>query len=114
MKSIIPIFIATDLDTTENFYSGILGFETGSKHQDYLIMISDPVELHFSKQSAVDRKTNNCACYIKVTAIETLYEKCRQAGCVHPNGKLKDLPWGKEFAITDPDNNLIKFLQPNP
>ena len=34
------------------------------------------------------------------------------AGIVHPNGALADKPWGtREFAILDPDGNLLTFSQ---
>jgi hypothetical protein len=31
---------------------------------------------------------------------------------IHPNGKLQNKPWGqREFALLDPDNNLLTFGQ---
>lgn len=31
---------------------------------------------------------------------------------VHPNGHLQTKPWGqREFALLDPDNNLLTFGQ---
>jgi hypothetical protein len=31
---------------------------------------------------------------------------------IHPNGHLKDMPWRqREFALLDPDNNLLTFGQ---
>lgn len=31
---------------------------------------------------------------------------------IHPNGPLQTKPWGqREFALLDPDNNLITFGQ---
>jgi hypothetical protein len=31
---------------------------------------------------------------------------------VHPNAPLRDQPWGtREFAVLDPDNNLIALYE---
>lgn len=36
----------------------------------------------------------------------------RALGAVHPNGPLTDQPWGsREFAILDPDHNLITLYE---
>ena len=108
-KNIVPIFVSTDLNRTEKFYTDILNFIPGGKHDDYLMIKNGNIELHFSKLVFVDKKLNYCSCYIGVDNLDELYEKCLQANCIHPNGKLSILPWGREFAVSDPDYNLIKF-----
>lgn len=110
-RSIVPIFVSLDLDATEKFYTEILGFRTDGKHDDYLMMVTDTIQIHFSKLTNIDFATNYCACYINVSNLDELYEQCQAANCVHPNGKLEQLPWGREFAISDPDFNLIKIAE---
>ena len=105
---ILPIFVSTNLEATEVFYSTVLGFRTDGKHDDYLIMVQGAMQIHFSKVTHLDQSLNYCACYIGVADLDTLYEKCLAAKCVHPNGQLQTLPWGREFSIIDPDYNLIK------
>lgn len=52
------------------------------------------------------------SCRIEVTGIDELYRQCLALGAVHPNGPLTDQPWGsREFAILDPDHNLITLYQ---
>jgi catechol 2,3-dioxygenase-like lactoylglutathione lyase family enzyme len=52
------------------------------------------------------------SCRVEVTGIEQLYRHCQALGVVHPNAPLQDQPWGmREFAILDPDNNLITLFQ---
>jgi hypothetical protein len=108
-NSIIPIFISSDLNATEKFWIETLNFNTKGKHDDYLLLTNGNIEVHFSKLSSVDKKKNNCACYWGVDNLDELYKKCTDLKCVHPNGKLEVTPWGREFAITDPDFNLIKI-----
>ncbi len=41
-----------------------------------------------------------------------LYSVCTAAGIVHPNAHLDEKHWGsKEFAVLDPDGNLITFAE---
>jgi hypothetical protein len=47
-----------------------------------------------------------------VTGIDELHRHCQALGVVHPNAPLTDQPWGmREFAILDPDNNLITLYE---
>jgi hypothetical protein len=50
---------------------------------------------------------------IKTDEIESFYTTLvdKKTG-IHPNGALQSKPWGeKEFALLDPDNNLLTFGQ---
>jgi hypothetical protein len=48
---------------------------------------------------------------LRVSGIDDLHEKC--GGHVHPNAPLGDQPWGlREFAVLDPDGNLITLWEP--
>ncbi len=111
ISSITPIFVSSDLNETEKFFKNVLDFETDQKHDDYLVMLNGGIELHFSELAKVNKRKNNCACYLRVDSLDDLYKKCRELDCVHPNGKLADYPWGKEFSILDPDWNLIKIVE---
>ncbi len=110
MESIAPIFISSDLNRTEEFFADILDFKTEGKHKDYLVMRNGKVNIHFSKLFSVNKRKNNCACYLRTDDFDRLYEKCAELECLHPNGKLSDNPWGREFAILDPDWNLVKVV----
>jgi hypothetical protein len=51
-------------------------------------------------------------CRVQVAGIDALYSLCTVAGIVHPNAALAAKPWGtREFAILDPDGNLLTFHQ---
>jgi uncharacterized glyoxalase superfamily protein PhnB len=50
------------------------------------------------------------SCRIDVDHVQPIYEEMTAAGVVHPNGPLRERPWGiREFAVLDGDGNLITF-----
>lgn len=92
-----------------------LGFEQlGSKDYDgYLMLIKDKIEIHFFEFKELDPKENYGQVYIRTNAIEEEYKFCLDHNIkIHPNGALEIKPWEvKEFALLDPDNNLLTFGQ---
>ncbi|MCB0820794.1 MAG: VOC family protein, partial [Bacteroidetes bacterium] len=49
--------------------------------------------------------------YLRCKNIEGIYSEIIKAGIsIHPAGSLQIKPWGmKEFALLDPDKNLLTF-----
>ena len=104
----VPVLPFQDGDATLSFYSA-LGFDCNANWQDYIMMKRDNIELHFWKCN--DRHiAENSGCYLRVTAIESLYKECQTLGIVHPNGPLKDQPWNmREFSILDNNGNCLRI-----
>jgi hypothetical protein len=52
-------------------------------------------------------------CNIRTNDIDKLYQTLLDKKiAIHPNGHLVTKPWGqREFALLDPDNNLLTFGQ---
>jgi catechol 2,3-dioxygenase-like lactoylglutathione lyase family enzyme len=81
------------------------------------IVRRDAVELHVwladgSAPGAERHLAGSASCRLEVTGVERLHEHCRRLGVVHPNAPLRDQPWGtREFAVLDPDNNLIALYE---
>ena len=105
----VPVLPSADLEATQRFYADKLGFQAVSRYPDYAVCERDGVQVHFwltddpnlAKQSS---------CRIDVVGIEPLYAEFSAAGVVHPNGPLRQQPWGfKEFAVLDADGNCLKF-----
>jgi len=63
--------------------------------------------------SNLDPKENYGQVYIRTHDIEALYQSMLDnKNSIHPSGHLQIKPWGqKEFALLDPDNNLLTFGQ---
>lgn len=73
----------------------------------------DQIQIHFFEFKELDPKENYGQVYIRTAHIEAFYKSLlAKKTKIHPNGKLEIKPWGqKEFAILEPDNNLLTFGQ---
>ena len=100
---------------TIDFYINKLGFRNvGSADYDgYLMVEKDNIEIHFFEFKDIDLKENYGGVYIRTNDIDNLYQSLLDNKIsIHPNGALQTKPWGqKEFALLDPDNNLLTFGQ---
>lgn len=108
-----PVLASLDIRRTTEFFVSKLGFELVYASQgEYGIVRSGPVTIHFwaCSDPGIPKATS---CRVQVRGIATLHELCRSAGIVHPNAPLQTKPWGNsEFAILDPDGNLVTFHEP--
>lgn len=113
----IPILPCRSINATTEFYRR-LGFEGGAHgfDQDYAIFKRGAIELHFFAHSALVPDASWAGCYIRVSDVQSLYESSLTSDlptsgipCIH---RLEDKPWGlKEFAVVDPDGNLLRIGQ---
>ncbi|NJN25841.1 MAG: VOC family protein [Cyclobacteriaceae bacterium] len=101
--------------TTKAYYIGHLGFQEFGKvdYEAYLMLEKDHIQIHFFLFEALDPKENYGQVYIRTNDIDSLYQSFLDKKLsIHPSGKLQMKPWGqKEFALLDPDNNLLTFGQ---
>ena len=113
LTNIIPKLPMRNKTITRAFYLTQLGFEDiGSADYDgYLLLKKDHAEIHFFQFTNLDPKQNYGQVYIRTNDIETLYQSLLTNNVpIHPASPLQTKPWGqKEFAILDPDNNLLTF-----
>jgi hypothetical protein len=100
---------------TKDFYVNKLGFQNfGSADYDgYLMVEKDNIQIHFFEFKELDPKENYGQVYIRTDDIDSLYQSLLDNKVnIHPNGALQTKSWGqKEFALLDPDNNLLTFGQ---
>lgn len=110
--SATPVLASLDIERSVRFF--VTHFDFAAQHVEhgvYGVVTRDDVALHFWACS--DRHiAENTSCRFRVDHVDALYARCNLAGIVHPNAPLDDKPWGaREFAITDPDGNLVWFSQ---
>ncbi|MBK7762045.1 MAG: VOC family protein [Bacteroidetes bacterium] len=100
---------------TKDYYIKQLGFQTfGDQDFDgYLMVYKDHIQIHFFEFKDLDPKENYGQVYIRTNDIDQLYQTLLDKQVfIHPNGFLETKPWGqREFAILDPDHNLLTFGQ---
>lgn len=112
LTHINPKLPMRDKTITKKYYTK-LGFKpTGTVDYDgYLMLKRDQVEIHFFEFKELNPLQNYGQVYIRTNAIDALYQSLIDSNIpIHPNGPLQIKPWGqKEFALLDPDSNLLTF-----
>lgn len=116
LTEINPKLPMRDKTITRDFYVNKLHFKDigSADFKDYLILQRDNVQIHFFEFTGLNPKENYGQVYIRTNDIEALYKSMLDTDqyIIHPDGGLKIKPWGqKEFAILDPDSNLLTFGQ---
>lgn len=105
------------MNGTVSFYKR-LGFEGGAHEFDsgYAILRRRGVELHFFTHRELVAAESSAGCYIRVLDVESFYRSCLPIDLpstgIPRMTALEDKPWGlREFAIIDPDGNLVRIGQ---
>ena len=100
---------------TKQYYINQLGFSVkgSDDFNEYLMLEKDNIEIHFFLFEALIPSENYGQIYIRVNHIDDFYKTLLEnKTAIHPNADLQIKPWGqKEFALLDPDNNLLTFGQ---
>ncbi len=108
--SATPVLASLDIERSVSFFVSKLGFERMHAEQGvYGVVVRGSVSVHFWACSD-KRIAEATGCRVQVSDVKSLYEHCRSLNIVHPNAPLEEKPWGTtEFAVLDPDGNLITF-----
>ncbi|NCP65438.1 MAG: VOC family protein [Paraglaciecola sp.] len=113
----IPTLPSRDISKTVAFYQ-CLGFSGGAHgfNPDYAILQRGVIELHFFAHALLIPQESSFGCYIRVVDVESIYLAFRAANLpqhgIPRMDKLEDKPWGlREFAVVDPDGNLLRIGQ---
>ena len=100
---------------TRDFYINKLEFqEFGSADfNGYLMVQKDSIQIHFFEYKELNPKENYGQAYIRTDDIDSWYRLALDKKINIPQaGHLQIKPWKqKEFALLDPDNNLLTFGQ---
>jgi len=113
----IPILPCRSVDTATEFYR-TLGFEGGAHefNREYAIFKRGAIELHFFTHRQLVPTESSAGCYIRVRDVQSIFEACSASGLPGTGlprmDRLEDKPWGlREFAVVDPDGNLLRIGQ---
>lgn len=96
---------------TKEFYVNKLGFTEIGNFESYLMLKKDAIEIHFFEFKDLNPAENYGQVYIRTNHIEQLYQSLlANKVAIHSNGHLATKSWQqKEFALLDPDYNLLTF-----
>jgi predicted enzyme related to lactoylglutathione lyase len=117
IKKMSPQLLVTDIDRSIEFYTKQLGFDLDFRYDDfYLGIIKDGYSIHLkldkpSIEERENRRNNEHLDIIfAVEGIEDLYEEILN-NSVEVLQPLRDMPYGREFYVADPDGHIIAFLE---
>jgi catechol 2,3-dioxygenase-like lactoylglutathione lyase family enzyme len=115
LTNVNPKLPMRNKSVTKDFYVTKLGFQNvgSSDYDGYLMVEKDSIEIHFFEFKELSPNDSYSGVYIRTDDIDNLYQSLLDNKVpIHPNGALQEKPWGqKEFALLDPDNNLLTFGQ---
>ena len=113
----IPILPSRSLRETITFYQR-LGFEgeVHSFNNAYAILRRGALEIHFFTYAELKPAESSAGCYLRVLDVEGIYRAFAMATLPHGGiprmDALETKPWAmREFAIVDPDGNLLRIGQ---
>lgn len=128
LNSTIPTFQIRNMERSMPFYLDVLGFSLLHHDGGFAIFGRDDIELHLGQaddESWRNRRDGNpvrsgsesflagtASCRIGMKGVDEYYPLLVAHEVIHPNGKIRNTEWGtREFAVLDPDNNLITFFE---
>jgi catechol 2,3-dioxygenase-like lactoylglutathione lyase family enzyme len=117
IKGMSPLLLVADLDRSLAFYSERLGFELDFRYEDfYAGMAKGSFTIHFKcgRPDPAERenrkKNEDLDLVFAVSAIGELYSAMK-GGPVPIVQPLREMPYGKDFYISDPDGYIISFIE---
>jgi len=113
IKKMSPQFLVADIDRSIEFYTKRLGFDLDFRYENFysgIIKDGHSIHLKSGKPSIEERKTRrsneDLDLVFSVDNIEDLYEEFsnKSVEFIQP---LREMDYGKEFYIIDPDILLL-------
>ena len=117
IKAMSPQFVVSDLHRSVEFYTKELGFAIDFSFEDFYIGIAKSGHtIHLKsgdpeiEKREYKEKSEHLDLVISVEDIESLYQHMTHQP-VNIVQHLREMPYGREFYITDPDGYRIAFIE---
>ncbi|HTE34422.1 MAG TPA: glyoxalase superfamily protein [Chryseolinea sp.] len=111
-----PLLPVADVERSIEFYTKKLGFSLDFKYEDfYAGIVKDGHSIHLKSGPPPGNNGKNkedLDIIFSVDSIERLYEEVLSKS-IEIIQLLRDMPYGREFYIADPDGNHIAFIEEN-
>jgi len=117
IKKMSPQLLVVDIGRSIEFYTKKLGFDIDFRYEDFYSGISkDGFSIHLKEgkpsiEERQNRRNNeDLDIVFSVDGIEDLYEEIssKSVEFIQP---LREMDYGKEFYVADPDEYIIGFLE---
>ena len=119
LKKLTPLLLVADLNRAISFYNHSLGFDVSFRYEDfYAGMVKDGCTIHlklgnsFQKEREERRKNEDIDLVFSIDNIQQFYDTIDKTS-VSIVQVLREMPYGMEFYIADPDGYIISFLSEN-
>jgi len=117
IKKMSPQLLVSDLDSSMEFYTEKLGFDVDFRYENfYSGIIKEGCSIHLKlgipvrEERQNKRDNEDLDIVFSVQGIEDLYEEY-SARSVEFTQPLRDMAYGKEFYVADPDGYILGFLE---
>ena len=118
IKGMSPQFLVTDLSRSIDYYTRKLGFEVDFLYEQFYAGISrdgHSIHLKLGKPTAEERTLRRKDEHLDVTftveGIDAIFSDF-QAQSIDVVQSPRNMPYGREFYICDPDGYLLAFVEP--
>lgn len=114
----IPYLRIKDARASLAYYERCLGFRKVSEHQfapelPLCIGIAREKLRFFLSEHRGDGAFGICVyCYVN-DDIDEMFKSCRTNGAIIAH-EPEDMPWARDFAVKDPDGNVLRFGKKRP
>ena len=117
IKKMSPQLLVVNIEHAIEFYTKKLGFNLDFRYKDFYSGISkDGFSIHLKEcktsiEERRNKKTNeDLAIVFTIDRIDDLYEEMsnKLVEIIQP---LREMDYGKEFYVADPDGHIIAFLE---
>ena len=112
-----PQLLVTDIERSLQFYTDDLGFDLDFRYGDFYVGIKrDGHSIHLKRadhspqERAYRRDNDHLDITFSVQSVDAIYEdlRSRSVAIAQP---LRDMPYGREFYVCDPDGYILAFLE---
>lgn len=108
--------VVSDLERSIRFYTGQLGFTENFRHENFYAGIGlGGFSIHLKagepsqEERARRRRNEDVDLVFGVTGLDGLYQDVlsREVPVIQP---LREMPYGREFYLSDPDGYILAFF----
>lgn len=116
IRKMSPQLLVADIEYSIEFYTKKLGFDVDFRYEDfYAGIVKDGYSIHLKVGRSLGQRENkrimeDLDIIFSVDNIEGLYEELSSKS-VEFTQSLREMPYGKEFYVADPDGHIIAFLE---
>ena len=117
IKSMSPLLLVADLHQSLTFYTRQLGFDIAFLYEDFYAGITNQgYSIHLKlgnpdpEERANRRKNEDLDIMFSVVGIGKLYQTLQDRP-VELTQLLREMPYGREFYIADPDGYILGFVE---